>query len=98
PTTAAIHTAATGLATGEPYMLPQHILWQDLDDFVLVNDAEMWAAMRLYLEKAKTLAEPAGAATLAAALRYPDLWRGKKTALIPSGGNASLDELRAMTA
>lgn len=93
PRTAAIHTFAAGLATGEPYMVPQQILWQHLDDFVLVSDDEMRRAMRLYLEKAKTLAEPAGAATLAAALRYPDLVRSKRVALILSGGNLSLDEL-----
>jgi threonine dehydratase len=94
PRIAEIHTFAAGLATGEPYMMPQQILWQHLDDFVLVNDDEMRQAMRLYLEKAKTLAEPAGAATLAAALRYPNLVRGKRVALILSGGNIALDELR----
>jgi threonine dehydratase len=95
---APIHTAAAGLATGEPFMMPQEILWEHLDDFVLVDDAEMRAAMRLLLERAKTLAEPAGAASLAAALRHPELVRGKRTALILSGGNASLDELRAILA
>lgn len=94
PRTAEIHTFAAGLATGEPYMMPQQILWEYLDDFVLVSDDEMRQAMRHYLEKAKTLAEPAGAATLAAALRYPELVRGKRTALILSGGNIALDELR----
>lgn len=94
PRTAPIHTFAAGLATGEPFMMPQEILWAHLDDFVLVNDGEMRQAMRLYLEKAKTLAEPAGAATLAAALRYPELVRGKRVALMLSGGNVSLDELR----
>jgi threonine dehydratase len=79
-------------------MMPQEILWEHLDDFVLVDDAEMRAAMRLLLERAKTLAEPAGAASLAAALRFPELVRGKRTALILSGGNASLDELRAILA
>ena len=63
---APIDTFAGGLATGEPFMLPQRILWQYLDDFTLVGDDEMRVAVRLLLEKAKTLAEPAGAAPLAA--------------------------------
>jgi len=91
---APIDTFAGGLATGEPFMLPQRILWQYLDDFTLVGDDEMRVAVRLLLEKAKTLAEPAGAAPLAAALRLREDVRGKKIALILSGGNISPDELR----
>lgn len=92
--TAEIHTYAGGLATGEPFMLPQRILWEHLDDFVLVSDDELRRAVRLLLEKAKTLAEPAGASPLAAALRLRAALRGRKVALILSGGNTSADELR----
>jgi threonine dehydratase len=92
--TAPIHTFAAGLATGQPFMLPQQILWQHLDDFVLVDDDAMRQAVRLYLEKAKTLAEPAGAAPLAAALQQREQIAGKTIALILSGGNISPDELR----
>ncbi len=91
--TAPIETFAGGLATGEPFMLPQQILWEYLDDFVLVDDMEMMAAVRIYLEKAKTLAEPAGASPLAAALQRKDELRGKRVALILSGGNISPEEL-----
>jgi threonine dehydratase len=91
---AAIHTLAAGLATGEPFMLPQQIMWEHLDDCVLVDDSELLVAMRHLLEKAKTLAEPAGAAPLAAALRLREQIAGQKVALILSGGNASPDELR----
>ncbi len=92
--TAEIHTFAGGLATGEPFMLPQQLLWQYLDDFVLVDDQALKVAVRLFLEKAKTLAEPAGAASLAAALQVRDKLQGKKVALILSGGNISPTELR----
>ncbi len=92
--TAPIQTFAGGLATGEPFMLPQRILWDHLDDFILVEDDELRIAIRLYLEKAKTLAEPAGAAPLAAALRLRDRLKDKKIALILSGGNISPEELR----
>jgi threonine dehydratase len=92
--TAEIHTFAAGLATGEPFMMPQQILWEKLDDFVLVEDDELRVAVRLLLEKAKTLTEPAGAASLAAAIKVRDQLRGKKVALILSGGNISPAELR----
>ena len=91
---APIHTFAGGLATGEPFMLPQAILWEHLDDFVLVSDDDLRVAVRLLLDKAKTLAEPAGASPLAAALQLRDQLKGKKVALILSGGNISPDELR----
>jgi threonine dehydratase len=93
PQVAEIATFAGGLATGEPFMLPQRILWSHLDDFVLVEDDEMMLAVRLYLELAKTLAEPAGAAPLAAAMRLQPQLRGKQVALILSGGNISPEEL-----
>ena len=91
--TAAINTFAGGLATGEPFMMPQRLIWDKLDDFVLVNDDEMRTAIMHYLEKAKTLAEPAGAASLAAAIKIRDQLQGKKVALILSGGNISPAEL-----
>ena len=94
PHTAGIDTFAGGLQTGAPFMLPQEIMWQYMDDFVLVNDDELKQAVRLYLEKAKTLAEPAGAAPLAAALKLREQLGGLKVALILSGGNVSPDELK----
>jgi threonine dehydratase len=87
-------TFAEGLATGAPFMMPQRMLWQRLDDFLLVDDDEMRQAVRLYLEKVKTLAEPAGASPLAAALQIKDQLAGKKIALILSGGNISPQQLR----
>ncbi|MGB3714869.1 MAG: threonine/serine dehydratase [Candidatus Promineifilaceae bacterium] len=94
PTEAQMETAAEGLATRAPFMIPQEILWQHLDDFVLVSDEEMRNAVRLYLEKAKTLAELAGAAPLAAALKLKERVKGKKIALVLSGGNISPEKLR----
>lgn len=91
--TAPIQTFAGGLATGEPFMMPQRLLWEYLDDFVLVDDHALMQAVRLFLEKAKTLAEPAGAAPLAAALQRRETLQGKRVALILSGGNISPEEL-----
>ena len=64
-----------------------------LDDFVLVDDEQMMQAVRIYLEQAKTLAELAGAAPLAAALAMREQLAGKRVALILSGGNTSREEL-----
>lgn len=94
PRTAPIRTAAAGLATGAPFELPQRLLQRHLDDCLLVDDDELFRAVRLLLEHAKTLAEPAGASPLAAALRMRDALRGRRVVLILSGGNISPAELR----
>ncbi|MBA4017639.1 MAG: threonine ammonia-lyase [Pirellula sp.] len=94
PRTAPIRTAAAGLATGESFELPQRLLQRHLDDCLLVEDDELFRAVRLLLEHAKTLAEPAGASPLAAALRMGESLRGRRVVLILSGGNISPAELR----
>jgi threonine dehydratase len=93
-TTAQMETEAEGLATRAPFMLPQQILWQYLDDFVLVDEESMRRAVRLYLEKAKTLAELAGAAPLAAAIQLKERVRSKTIAIVLSGGNISPEKLQ----
>src|SRR5262249_7520749 len=89
-----METEAEGLATRAPFMLPQQMLWRDLDDFVLLDDQALRASVLIYLEKVKTLAEPAGAASLAAALAHPEVVQGKNVALVLSGGNISPAQLR----
>jgi threonine dehydratase len=76
--------------------MPQAILRRDLDDFVLVSDDELRAAMRLAIEKTRNLVEGAGAASLAAALKIRDRLQGKRVALILSGGNVTLAGLREL--
>jgi threonine dehydratase len=87
-------TFAEGLATGTAFMLPQTILWESLDDFLLVGDEEIRQAMVWMIEGAHTLAEGAGAASLAAAHRLRAELGGKKVGLVCSGGNTSLEHLR----
>jgi len=89
-------TFAEGLATRTAFELPQRILRELLDDFLLVGDDEIAAAVVHYLERARTLAEPAGAAALAAALRLRHELEGRRVALILSGGNITLPQLRAL--
>jgi threonine dehydratase len=87
-------TFAEGLATGTAFELPQQILWEMLDDFVLVKDAEILLAMRWMIERAHTLPEAAGAAPLAAAYLLRDELKGKKIGLVCSGGNTSVEHLK----
>jgi threonine dehydratase len=86
-------TIAEGLATRTAFQLPQNILWRLLDDFILVPDAEIRAAVRLMIETTRNLTEPAGAAPLAAALRLRDRVRGRRIVLILSGGNITPAQL-----
>lgn len=89
-------TAAEGLATRVGFELPQRILWQHLDDFVLVGEDEIRDATRLMIEHTRNLVEAAGAAPLAAALRLRERLEGKRVALICSGGNVHIDQLREL--
>lgn len=86
-------TFAEGLATRVPFELPQQILWEHLDDFVLVTEDEIRSANRLMIEHTRNLVEPAGAAPLAAALKLRDRLHGKRVALVLSGGNISPAQL-----
>lgn len=87
-------TFAEGVATGSAAELTQSILREHLHDFVLVSDAEIRQAMVWMIERAHTLAEGAGATPLAAAWRMREALRGRKVALVCSGGNTSLEHLR----
>jgi threonine dehydratase len=90
----AMSTAAEGLATRVGFELPQSILWEYLDDFVLVGEDELREAARLMIEHTRNLVETAGAAPLAAALRLRERLAGRRVALICTGGNVTLDQLR----
>lgn len=94
---APMETFAEGLATRTPFDLPQRIL-QDpergLDDFILVSEDELRRAVLMAIEKTHNLAEAAGAAPIAAALKLKEQISGQKVALIMSGGNLSFETLR----
>ena len=93
-------TVAEGLSTRTAFELPQRILRELLDDFVLMGDESILDAVAIMIEKTRTLVEPAGAAPLAALLSpaLRDRLRGKRVALICSGANISPAQLRALLA
>lgn len=74
-------TFAEGLSTGGGFAMPQAILWDLLDDFVLVEDEEILQAMCWMVERAHTLAESAGSAPLAAAYRLRAELEGRRVGL-----------------
>ena len=91
-------TAAEGVATRVGFEFTQRILWERLNDFILVSEVEIRDATKLMIEGTKTLVEAAGAIPLAAALQIRDRLAGLKVALICTGGNISPDQLRDLYA
>ena len=93
-----METEHEGLATRVPFELTNKILWDLLDDFVLVTDEEINDAIRLLAQHGKQVAEGAGAASLAAAIKLRDQLRGKKVVGILSGGNIPLERFATVVA
>jgi threonine dehydratase len=91
-----MRTFAEGLATRVAFELPQRIMWDMLDDFVLVSDDEIREAQRAMIESTRNLIEAAGASPLAAAIQLRASLADQRVALIASGGNASPDQLREL--
>ena len=89
-------TSAEGLATRVGFELPQRILWEHLDEFVLVSEGELREATRLMIEHTRNLVEAAGAAPFAAALRLREQLAGKRVVLVCTGGNVTLEQLAAI--
>jgi threonine dehydratase len=81
------NTIAEGMAVGTPGTLPLEVIRQRVDDLLLVDEADLEQAVLMLLEIEKTVVEGAGAAGLAALLKYPDRFRGKKVGLVLCGGN-----------
>ena len=92
--TGPVSTMADGLATRQAFKLPLGILRDWVDEFTLVSEDEMRHSVRLYLEHCRTVAEGAGAAPLAAAIKMRNELKGRRVALVLSGGNITLAELK----
>ena len=69
------------------------IMRRDRLQALVVTDAETVAAMRLAWERLKIIIEPSCATVLAAVLRYPEPFAGRRIGLILSGGNVDLAAL-----
>lgn len=86
-------TGIEGLAIGAGYATTQAVLRGGLDDFVLVSDEQVRAAQLLLLTHAHTLAEGAGAASLAGLLALRSRLADRRVGVVVTGGNASPAEL-----
>ena len=80
-------TIADGIAVGTPGLIPKAIIARLVNDLLLVDEGDIEQAMVMLLEIEKTLVEGAGAAGLAALLKYPARFAGKKVGLVLCGGN-----------
>ncbi|MGC8543259.1 MAG: threonine ammonia-lyase [Vulcanisaeta sp.] len=89
-------TVAEGLATARAYELPFSILRGKIDDVVLVSDDEMLRAIKELLISAGQVAEPAGAAALAAAIKLREQLIGKRVVIMVTGGNIDPEFLKSI--
>lgn len=81
------NTFADGLAVRRPIPEAFAIYGAAATRIVAVSDAEIAGAMRAYYTDTHNLAEGAGAAALAALMQERETMRGKRVAVILSGGN-----------
>ena len=80
-------TIAEGIAVKQVGDLTYAVTRPLIDEVLLVEEPFFERAVALYCNVEKTIAEGAGAASLAALLAYPEIFRGKKCGLILTGGN-----------
>ena len=87
-------TFAEGLATRVTFDLTFGILQRELDEVVTLTEAELAEGVRLALRTTHNLAEGAGAAPLAAAMKLRDRLAGKRVVCVMTGGNIDAATLR----
>jgi threonine dehydratase len=80
-------TVADGIGVKSVGEIPLEILRRLADDVLLVEEADIEQAMCLYVEIEKTVAEGAGAATLAALQTHRERFAGRRVGIVLSGGN-----------
>ena len=97
-TGARVATFAEGMATRVTFDLTFEILQKELDDIVTLTEAELAEGVRLALRATHNLAEGAGAASLAAAMKLRDRLAGQKVVCVMSGGNLDAATLRRVLA
>jgi threonine dehydratase len=89
-------TIADGLASRVPSPDTVALLRETLDDMVEVSEAELHAAIRCYADTLHQLAEGAGAAALAGAVRLRRRIADQRVGLVLSGGNITSSTLLAV--
>jgi threonine dehydratase len=87
-----IDTVAEGIADTRLLEKTFTVMRERVDDVVAVSDLEMSVAVSLLAERAKTVAETAGAAPVAALLSDAVDVEGQRVAAVVSGGNVNITE------
>ena len=88
-----VNTIADGLLTTLSERTLE-IIQAHVADILLVSEDEIKAALRLVYERMKIIIEPSCAVPLAAILKNPDLFKGKKVGIILTGGNVDLSKFK----
>jgi len=70
-----------------------HFVSNHVTDIQTASEAEIIAAMKLTWQRMKIVIEPSCAVPLAAILKNPDVYRGKRVGVIITGGNVDMDSL-----
>ena len=86
---------ADGLACRRPNQDALEVIWSQVAHIVEVSDSEIAEAMRIYFDDTHNVAEGAGAASLAAALKERSILSGKRAGIILTGGNVDRELLIA---
>jgi threonine dehydratase len=91
---ASADTFAEGMATRVTFDFTFGILQRELDDLVTLSEEELAEGVRLALRTTHNLAEGAGAASFAAAIKLRDALAGRRVVAVMSGGNLDAAKLR----
>jgi threonine dehydratase len=70
-----------------------NIISRNVDNIFTVSEESIIESMLLVWERMKIIIEPSSATTLAVIKENPDVFRGRKTGLIITGGNVDLRRL-----
>ena len=90
-----VATIADGIGVRVPIREAVDDMQGLVDDVLLVSDAQIIAAMRLLFGTAGLVAEPSGAAGVAAIAAHPARFRGRRVATIICGSNLTEEQVRA---
>jgi threonine dehydratase len=82
---------ADGLACSVPELDALQVIWKHVTRVVMVSDEEVASSMRILFDDTHNVAEGAGAAAVAAAIKERRQLNGKRVAAVVSGGNVDRD-------
>jgi len=85
--TAGGQTLADGIAVKNPGQLAREIIERLVEDIILVDEPLIESAVHTLVEQQKVVAEGAGAAGIAAIMKEPERFAGRRVGVVIGGGN-----------